>query len=86
MNKHDIIDDDGNIIAPPEAGSTIHQLVWLLEYGRKRGFRVGPTVQIGDVIVQVRDLRQARDYAEERQQGSDLDGDPDMALLLAGKE
>lgn len=86
MSKHDIIDDDGNIITPPEAGSTVHQLVWLLEYGRSRGFQIGPTVQIGDVIVQVKDLRQARKYAEEQKLTSGLEDDPDMAVVLGAKE
>lgn len=53
----DIIDDDGNIIAPPPPDSPVAHIVWLLEYGRKRGFRIGPTVQVGDTIVQVQDMR-----------------------------
>lgn len=57
----EVTDDDGNIILPPPPDSAVAQVVWLLEYGRKRGFRIGPTVQIGDTIVQVRDMRLRED-------------------------
>ena len=55
--KSDVIDDDGNIIDPPPPDHAVRAIVWLIEYGRRRGFLIGPTVQVGDVIVQVRDLR-----------------------------
>lgn len=51
-------DDDGNDLPVPPADSDVGQLIYLLEYGRQRGFRIGPTVQIGNLIVQVNDLRQ----------------------------
>lgn len=60
MRKTTLVDDDGNEILPPEPGSPVAQVIYLLEYARKRGFQI-PTVQIGDVILQVRDLRQAAD-------------------------
>lgn len=51
-------DEDGNTVPVPPAASDLAQLIQLLEYGRKRGFRIGPTVQIGALTVQVADLRQ----------------------------
>lgn len=62
-------DDDGNELTPPSPDSDIGQLIYLLEYGRQRGFRIGPRVQIGDVVLEVADLRQA----DERGTGSDTD-------------
>lgn len=50
-------DDDGNNLTPPKADSDVGQLIYLLEWGRQRGFQIGPTIQIGTVIVQVRDQR-----------------------------
>ncbi len=55
--EKEVTDDDGNVIPPPPPDSPVIAIVWLLEYGRKRGFRIGPTVQVGDTIVQVRDMR-----------------------------
>ncbi|MGN6107240.1 MAG: hypothetical protein ACTHU0_19185 [Kofleriaceae bacterium] len=60
----------------PESGETfplspddhVSRLIILLEYARRRGFRIGPTVQVGDVTLAVRDLRQ--DDRSERD-GSD---------------
>ena len=34
------------------------QLTMLLEWGRKRGFRIGPIVRLGSIQLQVQDLRQ----------------------------
>lgn len=50
-------DEDGNDLVPPDPKSDVGQLIYLLEYGRQRGFKIGPTVQIGNVTVQVQDLR-----------------------------
>jgi hypothetical protein len=63
-------DDDGNPLALPAADSNVGQLIYLLEWARVRGFRVGPTVQVGTLIVQVSDLRQT-----EGRQGRDLTDD-----------
>lgn len=52
-------DDDGNIINVPPPDSPVAHIVFLLEYARQRGFQIGPHVQIGDVKIQVTDLRQA---------------------------
>lgn len=80
MRKTTMVDEDGNEILPPEPNSPVGQLIYLLEWGRKRGFRIGPTVQIGDVILQVRDLREERqdEPATELTPGSDMD------LILRG--
>lgn len=82
--KFELIDDDGNVLPPPDPESPVAQIIYLLEYGRLRGFRVGPTVQVGDVTVGVRDLRQERDLMQEaRTEHGDLDPDSDMGTLLA---
>ena len=83
--RDEVIDDDGNVLPPPEPGSPVAQIVWLLEYGRKRGFRIGPRVQIGDCVAEVLDLRQqiqiSKDQDEER---ADLVPGSDMHTLLTG--
>ncbi len=83
--KTEIIDDDGNELAPPEPGSPIANIIYLLEYGRRRGFRIGPTVQVNDVIVQVSDLRQENEAARQVRGPASLEDDPDMAVLLGGQ-
>jgi hypothetical protein len=57
-------DDDGNPLPVPDSKSEVGQLIYLLEWGRLRGFRLGPTIQVGDLIVQVRDLRQPEGRAD----------------------
>jgi len=61
-------DEDGNIVPVPPAESDLAQLIQLLEYGRRRGFRIGPTVRVGALVVQVQDLRQ-----NESQLGDELE-------------
>ena len=51
-------DEDGNVVPVPPADSDLAQLIQLLEYGRRRGFRIGPTVKIGQLVTQIQDLRQ----------------------------
>ena len=51
-------DDDGNPLALPDPQSDVGQLIYLLEWARIRGFRIGPEVRIGGLGVVVRDLRQ----------------------------
>lgn len=65
--RRQVIDDDGNIIPPPPPESDVGQLIYLLEWARTREFVVGPVVKIGELQVQVADLRQAR---SERPAGS----------------
>ena len=50
-------DDDGNYLAPLPADSPVHQIKHLLAWGRQRGFAFGPRIQLGDMIVEFRDLR-----------------------------
>ncbi len=70
MKKIEIIDDDGNVIPPPPASSDVHQLIWLMEYCRRREFLLGPTVQVGSVTAQIVDpaLRKklGNDVGDER--------------------
>lgn len=51
-------DEDGNDLLPPAPNSDVGQLIYLLEWGRQRGFRIGPRVQIGEVVLELADLRQ----------------------------
>lgn len=51
-------DDDGNTVPVPPVDSDLAQLIQLLEYGRKRGFQIGPAIRVGSIVTQVRDLRQ----------------------------
>ncbi len=53
-------DDDGNPLAVPDESSDVGQLIYLLEWARIRGFRVGPTIKIGELALTVEDLRQGR--------------------------
>ena len=71
MGKQIDADEEGNDLPVPLADSDVGQLIYLLEYGRKRGFRIGPTVQIGNVVIQVSDLRQS----EGRRQNNDPEPD-----------
>lgn len=61
IKRRPFADEDGNIINEPPPDSPIAQIIYLLEYGRQRGFKIGPTVQVGDTTVQVTDLRQLRE-------------------------
>lgn len=56
--KPRVLDDSGNELPPPDMTSDVGQLIYLMEYCRLRGFHLGPTVQIGDTVVQLHDLRQ----------------------------
>lgn len=85
--KIDIVDDDGNELPPPDPGSPVAQIIYLLEYGRKRGFMIGPRVQVGDAIVEVRDLRQAAAHARDQRDAlPDIEPGSDMAILLGPSE
>lgn len=84
MRKTTIVDDDGNEIPPPDQGSPVALVIYLLEYGRKRGFQIGPTLQIGDVIVQVKDLR--AEEVRRRSHEPDVAPGSDMAKVLGLEE
>lgn len=53
-------DDDGNPIVTPPPNADVVALVYLLTWARASGFRVGPTIRVGSLVLQVQDLRQAR--------------------------
>lgn len=84
MRKTEIIDDDGNVLTPPAEGTDAAHIIYLLEYGRTRGFKIGPVVKIGEATVQVRDLRQERQEAAQHGDEAPPDVEPgsDMAVLL----
>lgn len=85
--RTDITDEDGNAIPPPDPGSPVMQIIYLLEYGRTRGFRIGPRVQVGDTIVEVRDLRQEAAVARSAREASpEVVPGSDMALVLGLEE
>lgn len=63
-------DIDGNDITAPTTSSDVGQLVYLLEWARKRGFRIGPAVRVGGLVLQIQDLRQTEGT------GADLPADP----------
>lgn len=79
-HRHDILDDDGNLLAPPEPGTDAANVIYLLEYARKRGFRLGGTLKVGEIVVQVVDLRQAAQ--QDRPSAPDIEPGSDMAVLL----
>lgn len=84
----EVIDDDGNEIPMPTADHPVMAIVWLMEYGRKRGFKIGPAVKVGDCVVQVRDLRQENSVAAmaSDDRGAELDPDSDMAIVLGASD
>ncbi len=61
-------DVDGNPITPPPEASDVGQLIYLLEYGRRRGFIFGPEITINGLVVKVFDKRLLEG---ERQQPDD---------------
>lgn len=75
MTKPDAIDEHGNALLDIDPLSSAGQLVALLEYGRCRGFRIGPYVKIGELAVQVQDLRQT--------EGADMPSVPDEGIWKA---
>lgn len=81
--KHEITDEDGNELLPPEPGTDAANVIYLLEYARKRGFRIGPTLKVGETVLQVTDLRQAAQQAGDSA-APDLEPGSDMATLLGG--
>lgn len=82
--RHELLDEDGNVLAPPEPGTDTANAIYLMEYARKRGFRVGPTLKVGDVVLQVVDLRQAAQQSKA-DTVPDIEPGSDMAVLLGGE-
>lgn len=56
MSMHD---KDGNPLPDIDPMSNVGQAVALLHHARKHGFRVGPLIKVGDVVIQVQDLEQS---------------------------
>jgi hypothetical protein len=77
-----IADEEGNELQGPDPSDPVYRLIYLLEYGRRRGFRIGPQVQIDGLIVQVQDIRQANAAAREMARTPDITPGSDMAVLL----
>lgn len=64
----DVAEDiDGNDITAPPAETDVGRLVYLLEWARKRGFRIGPAIRVGSLVLQVQDLRQDEGSGVPRQ-------------------
>ena len=86
-NRNEVIDEDGNVmpVPGPEAGD-VAKAIYLLEYARLRGFRIGPTLKIGEIDMQVRDLRQEAQMTKDQKAGAmpDLVPGTDMHTLLGG--
>lgn len=84
--KDEVIDDDGNALPPPAPDSPVAQIMYLLEWGRLRGFQIGPRVQVGDTIIETVDLRQRASLIKDQRSGQpDLVPGTDMYTLLAGE-
>lgn len=47
-------------MADSTAKADLDELIRLMEYGRTKGFRIGPEVTIGCISVRVADLRQSK--------------------------
>jgi hypothetical protein len=76
----EVLDDDGNVIAPPPPESPVAQAVWLLEYARKRRFAI-PKITIGEVTIFATDLDQIASAGRDAPE-PDLDDESDMAMVL----
>jgi hypothetical protein len=70
-------DEHGNPVLEVDPLSSAGQLVALLEWARRRNFKLGPMVKIGDVMVQVTDMRQ-----EPGHRMPDEQLDPDVARVM----
>lgn len=53
-----ISDVDGNELPPPPPDSDLAQIQHALLFGRRNDFQIGPYIRIGNITMQVRDLRQ----------------------------
>ena len=86
-NKHEVVDEDGNVLPPPEPGTDAANAIYLLEYARKRGFRLGPVIRVGAIEMQVLDLRQQMQLGSmQKDQYRDLEPGSDMALVMGESE
>ena len=53
-------DDEGDPVPQPAPESDLADLIQILEYGRRKGFAIGPMVRIGKIALQVTDMRLRR--------------------------
>lgn len=72
-------DDEGRPLTPPPGATDAAQLIYLLEWARLRGFRLGPSIKVGEIVLQVQDLRQ-------REGGAGLDDSDPGPWAAAGYE
>lgn len=56
--KRPVSDENGEEFPPLDPNSDVAKTIHLLEWARARRFRLGPVVQVGDVIINVVDLDQ----------------------------
>ena len=59
--------DDEGLEVPQPSDRDLGDLIQLLEYGRRKGFVIGPNVRIGKITLQVRDLRQQRGRGKQEE-------------------
>ncbi len=83
--QEDILDDDGNVLPRPAPDHDVSAAIYLMEYCRTRGFQVGPTLKVGETLIQIRDLRQQAQQAHETAR-PDVEPGSDMATLLGGDQ
>lgn len=50
--------EDGDFLSPPDPADPVARLIYLIEWSRLRGVRIGPIIEIGDLKLQIQDLRQ----------------------------
>jgi hypothetical protein len=72
------LDDDGNPVPQPAADSDVRDLQQLMEWGRMKGYRIGPAVRIGKITVQIADVRQT----EGRRSAEDDEPDDDFKTVM----
>ena len=69
-------DEAGDPVDAPSpntaVGEAIAAIKQLMEWGRRRKFQIGPEVQVGDVVIRIRDLRQAEAMAKPAAKEQDI--------------
>lgn len=77
-------DDVPTPITAPHHDDPVHALLYLADQCRARGYALGPHVELGDLKVQFRDLRQAKIEGVRAEVGDDMP--PDFAKVLGGED
>lgn len=70
------VSDDGGNLHEIDPATDVGGALLILEYARARGFKVGPMLQVGGVVMQVSDTRQ------ESGRSHDEPVDEDMARVM----